>query len=218
MKKAFLITLSFLFLASPLAAQNNVKKAQKILKQTSKHYKGMKSLKADFTVTIEDPQSKSKTTESGTLYTQGQSFKVELKSEEIICDGKTIWNWQKEINEIQIKDYKPAKNDIQPSNIFTIYNEGFDYNWVSQSTENGVLVDEIELAPKDKNSEIAKVKLKIDSKKDEIVSAWIRKKNGMTTTYSIRSFAANPTLSAGFFKMDVASKKGAEVIDLRKHN
>lgn len=198
-----------------IQAQVNVKKAKKILNQVTKNYKKLKSFKSGFTITIDDKGKK--TTQSGTVYSKKEMFKVELKSEDIVCNGTTLWNWQKEINEIQINHYKPSANDINPSNIFTSYDVGFDAVWVSTLTENGVVLEEIDLVPKDKNKDFSKIKLKINTKTDEIVSAWIRKKNGLTTTYSINNFVDNPNLADSFFVLDVNAlvKKGAEVVDLR---
>lgn len=48
-----------------------------------------------------------------------------MDGQEIYCDGKTMWTYLKDANEVQISNYNPKSSDINPSEIFTVYEKGF---------------------------------------------------------------------------------------------
>lgn len=217
-KQLFFLAITTTLLASPLAAQTNIQKAKTILDKLSKTYKSHKSIVANFTITTVN-RDKSKMSQKGTIWVKKKFFRIDMRDQEIMCDGKTIWTWQKEVNEVQIKKYAPSSREIQPSQIFTLWEEGFNYIWVGKATQYGKNVDVIDLIPKDgrEGKDYSKVKLNVDGSKNEIVSATIIKKNGMKVSYVINSQNTKQRLNKGNFKMDVKAKQkaGAEIVDLR---
>lgn len=217
-KQLFFLLIAASFFAVPVQAQNNVQKAKTILDKLSKTYKSHKSIKADFTITTTNPD-KTKMSQKGTIWVKKKFFKIAMSDQEIMCDGKTIWTWQKEVNEVQIKNYTPSSREIQPSELFTIWEQGFNYAWVGVSTQAGKKIDEIDLVPKDgkEGKDYSKVKLFVDGSSNKIISAVIIKKNGVKITYSITNQDTSQRLSKGDFKMDTKAKQkaGAEIVDLR---
>lgn len=218
LKQLFFLLFATTLLATPVSAQNNVQKAKKILDKLSKTYKSHKSIKAEFTITTTNPD-KSRISQKGTIWVKKKFFKIDMRDQEIVCDGKTIWTWQKEVNEVQIKNYKPSKREIQPSQIFTIWEQGFNYVWAGTATMNGKKVDVIDLVPKDgkEGKDYSKVKLYVDASKNQLLSATIIKKNGVKITYTINSQSTKQRLTRSNFKMDTKAKQkaGAEIVDLR---
>jgi outer membrane lipoprotein carrier protein len=213
-----IMLLGFFFTVIGASAQNeNVRKAQKILNQVSKSYKGLKSLKASFDITITEPGSKKPTQEKGILYLKNESFKVELPAVEIICNGTTQWYYMKDVNEVQVTDFVPDENEVSPSNIFTMYDKGFRYQWIEQKNEGGRVVDVIELIPKEKQEtkEYTKIKLTVDKIAKEILSSEILFRSGRKMKYSISQQIKNINLATGFFEFDPAKHKGITVTDLR---
>lgn len=217
-KQLFFLLILTTFLAAPLSAQNNVQKAKNILNKLSKTYKAHKSIKADFTITTIN-RDKTKMSQGGTIWVKKKFFKIAMSDQVIMCDGKTIWTWQKEVNEVQIKNYKPSSREIQPSQLFTIWEQGFNYVWAGTSTQAGKKVDVIDLAPKDgkEGKDYSKVKLYVNKALNQIVSATIIKKNGMKVTYTINNQSTKERLTKSDFKMDTKAKQkaGAEIVDLR---
>jgi outer membrane lipoprotein-sorting protein len=217
-KQLFFLLITTTLLATPMSAQTNVEKAKKILNKLSKTYKAHKSIKASFTITTTNPD-KSKMSQKGTIWVKKKFFRIDMRDQEIMCDGKTIWTWQKEVNEVQIKDYKPSSREIQPSQIFTIWEEGFKYVWVGKATQAGKNVEVIDLVPNNgkEGRDYSKVKLYVDGAKNQIESATIIKKNGVKISYIINSQSTKDRLTKANFKMDVKAKQkaGAEIVDLR---
>src|ERR1039457_1300134 len=99
--KAILLLVSILVVASvfPVLAQSNEmqdSKSKTILDELSAKTKAYTSIKAEFTVEM---QSKDKTkkpdTQKGTLLLKGNKYKLIIKGQEIISDGKTTWTFLK---------------------------------------------------------------------------------------------------------------------------
>lgn len=209
----FLLVFSSFFTHDTANAQDQ--KATNILNGVSRTYKSYKTIKAKFKVTIENKQDKSKSSQSGTLYLKGKKFRVNMAGQEIYCDGKTMWTFIKEVNEVQISNYNPNKEEIDPSEIFTIYQKGFLSRYMGETTRDGKIVQQIELTPKNKNKPYFKVKLVIDKVAKKIVEMTILNKNGINSTYEILDFNPNININDSYFKFDKKDKPGVIEIDLQ---
>ncbi|MBI1223426.1 MAG: outer membrane lipoprotein-sorting protein [Bacteroidetes bacterium] len=212
-----LFTCTFLLITVTSFGQDNVRKAAKILNQVSRSYKSAKSLKAVFELQISEPNAKKPSIENGVLYVKGNSFKIEMSTVTIICDGKTQWYYMKDVNEVQITNYDANAQDISPNTIFTMYDKGFKSIWVGENNIKGQIVDLLELVPKEnqERKEYTKVKLAIDRKAKEIVESEILFRSGRKMKYIVSQQIRNINLAANFFSFDPKSKPGIQVVDLR---
>lgn len=202
-----------IFLSS--AFVNTDKAASQILDKVSKNYKSYKTIKASFKIKIFNKQDKSSQSEKGTLYVKGKKFRVEMDGQEIYCDGKTMWTFLKDANEVQISNYNPKSSDINPSEIFTVYEKGFLSKFIGEGKKGTVVTEQIELTPTDKKKPFFKVKLTIDKVAKKILDMTVMSKNGVESLYEITSFSPNLKIEDTFFKFDKKSKPGVVEIDLR---
>lgn len=192
-------------------------RADAVLKEVSAKYKAYKSLSANFKLTIENQKEKTKTTENGVITIKGNMYKLDLKDQEILSDGKSIWTFLKEENEVQINAADIKKEEaISPTKIFTIYEKGFRKKYIGEKTVDGKTVEQIELVPDDQKKPYFKIQLNINKTLKYIVSAKILNKNGTTLTYTVDKF--NPDVQApdNLFSFDTAKHPGVEVVDLRE--
>lgn len=208
-----LVLVLTIFLSS--AFVNNDKAASQILDKVSKNYKSYKTIKASFKIKIFNKQDKSSQSEKGTLYVKGKKFRVEMDGQEIYCDGKTMWTFLKDANEVQISNYNPKSSDINPSEIFTVYEKGFLSKFIGEGKKGTVVTEQIELTPTDKKKPFFKVKLTIDKVAKKILDMTVMSKNGVESLYEITSFSPNLKIEDTFFKFDKKSKPGVVEIDLR---
>ena len=190
--------------------------ADRILAQVSAKYKSFKSLTADFKLIINNKKNKSKTTEAGKIIIKGNMYKLDLKDQEIISDGKSIWTFLKEVNEVQINMAEPADADaISPTRIFTIYENGFKTRYIGETTRAGKVLQQVELVPENTDKSYFKIELYISKLKHYIVSARILNKDGTTLTYSVGSFNPDVPAPDNLFSFDTSKHPGVEVVDLR---
>ena len=213
MKK--ITTIALLILISLGVQAQGDKKAKDILSGVSSKYRSYKSMKADFSYTLENPTAKIKETQSGSIVLSGAKYRLAIAGQEVICDSKTIWTYMKEAKEVQVNTVDPTEGGIKPNEIFTMYEKGFLYKFVDEKKVAGKLQQNIELTPTDKSKNFFKIKLTVDEASKQIVKSVIFEKTGNRYTYAIKEFTPNYAVNAGTFMFDVKKYPGVEVVDLR---
>jgi len=206
-----------LVIANPFnsVSETQDNKSNEILNKLSKTYKTYKSVKASFTVTIYNKKSNTKVRQTGQLYQKGKKFRVNMSGQEIYCDGKTIWTYIDGANEVQVSKFDAKSMDINPSEIFTIYEKGFVHKYGGQKVVGTKTLDIVELIPTDKSKGYFKVKLGIDKLANKVKEMVVYSKNGLETTYAINKLDANVPINDSYFKFNTKDKPGVIVIDLR---
>lgn len=217
MKKIIVLTILGLIMASPLSSvsESQDNQSSALLNKLSKTYKTYKSVKAQFAVNIRNKQTNTSVKQSGTLFQKGKRFRVNMSGQEILCDGKTIWTYLEDANEVQISKFDAKAMDINPSEIFTIYEKGFMHKYAGQVTNGTKTLDVVELTPTDKNKGYYKVKLGIDKLANKVKEMSVYSKNGLITTYIITNFEPNVDINDSYFKFNAKDKPGVIEIDLR---
>ena len=219
MKKITLfITAIFTFLLINAYAQDDVK-AKAILDELSAKTKAYTNIKASFSYNMENKASKVNETQEGTIYIKGNKYKLEIAGQEVISDGKSVWTYLKDANEVQINNAPDPSSEegINPSTIFTIYEKGFKYKFENERTEGGKVIQTINLYPIDvKGKAYHTIKLNIDKNAKQIISVKIFGKDGNNSTYTVKSFTPNTELSDTMFAFNPAKYPKIEVIDLRE--
>lgn len=195
-------------------------KAKKILDDVSAKTKTYTSISSDFTYTIENKAKKTSETHTGKLISKGAKFKLEVANQTIINDGKTSWTILPESKEIQINTVTASDKDenVNPSNIFTIYEKGFKYQFEKEQTSKaGVVQQVIKLFPTDpKKKNFHQAILTIDKLKKQIISLKVFGKDGQDVTYTVKKFESNTVATDAVFTFAQANYKGYEIVDLRE--
>jgi len=148
--------------------------------------------------------------QSGKIYLQGDAFKLELDAQTIISDGETVWIHLIDEEEVTISEEDEDENEISPTNIFTIYEEGYKYQFVKEDSKNY----HINLFPEESGA-FAKIELYIDKLKMEISSFVMFDKQGSFYSYIINSLTTNKKFDSSFFQFDVSKYPDVEVVDFR---
>jgi outer membrane lipoprotein carrier protein len=190
-------------------------KADEILKSVSAKYKSYKSLSATFKVVIDNEKEKTKENQTGSITIKESKYKLDMDGQEVISDGKTIWTFLKEENEVQINDATVKKDAITPSSIFTIYEKGFRSKYIGEKTDAGKTIQQIELVPEDPKKPYFKVQLFINKADKYVSSAKVLNKNGINLSYAVDKFTPDAPAEDTLFTFDKAKHPGVEVVDLR---
>jgi outer membrane lipoprotein-sorting protein len=213
--KVILCYLAGLFIIPAVFSQNNDPAAKQILDQASAKIKSFKSIKAVFTLQIQDAQGVSQGTKKGTVYMKGTKYIVMLTGQEIYCDGKTIWTYDKSANEVTITKVDPASTAISPQKLFTsFYDKDFLYKVNGEQKTGAKTVVEIEMTPIDKTQNFHKVYLYVDKKSHLISSGKMLDKNGNRYVYTVNSLNGNAGLTDANFTFDKSKHSGVEEINL----
>jgi len=216
MKKLLIGALIILGSGVTAFAQSEVK-AKEILAEVSKKYRNYDVIKTEFSYTLENPQAKIKETQSGTLFVRSKvnKYKIILKGQELISDGKNQWTYLKADKEVQLSEVDNSSDALNPAKIFTIYEKGFKSVYTNDTKLNGKVLHNIDLTPLDGKRSFFKVRLQIDKLSKQITNAIIFDKNGNRYTYTIKTFTPNVKVPESTFAFDSKLYPGVEVVDLR---
>ena len=147
---------------------------------------------------------------SGTAYMQGDAYKLEVEGQQIISNGKTMWTYLPDSEEVMVSNPSDDENIITPIKLLTTYDKDYTMKY-GKSNEKGIKVVEMS-NPK---GEFSKVTLKINEAKLEIVSATISNRSGDAFTIKIKKTVFDQNLEAKFFTFDEKAHPKVDVIDMR---
>jgi chaperone LolA len=222
MNKTFSLFLSAILFTLSATAQTpkgmgkSDPEAKKILDAVSAKFKTYKTVKANFTLKIENAQGKVQGTKTGTVQMKGTRYRVSITGQEIMSDGKTVWTYDKSANEVQVTTLDNSAGNITPQKLFTnFYDKDFLYVQNEDVKRNGKTYQVIELTPIDKTKPFFKVMVEVDKANSNIASTKVFEKNGNRYTYAVSSLAANQAIADDVFVFDAKKYPGVEVIDLR---
>lgn len=189
-------------------------KAAALLEEVSTKTKGYTSIKADFTYTMDNNAARIHETKTGNLLVSGEKYKVNVAGQEVFCDGKTVWTYIGESNEVQINDVDTRKDAITPTNILTSYNTNYQSRIIQDKDAADPSLEAIELIPSTQGN-YEKVIVIIDKKLKQIKSFRIYDKNGNTFTYKVSKFLTDVPVKSSDFVFNEAEHANVEVIDMR---
>ena len=204
MRKLLLI---FLLLPSFLFSQD---RANEILNKVSQKTASYSSIEAHFINTIINEKAGINESQNGVLYLQGNLYRLELEEQTIISDGESNWIHLIDEEEVQITEIDEEEESMSPSKMFTIYQEGYKNQFVSETNSNYI----IDLIPIESGSFI-KIELRINKKEMRIAGFTLFDKNGGSYAYDVQLFKENQTFEQGFFQFNTSAHPNVDLIDLR---
>ena len=212
--KNLILGLFAMFIAISVSAQYDPK-ALEILEAMSKKYKSIPAFEANITCNLSNDVDKVNEEFKGKITVKGDKFRMALPEQEVINNGATIWTYLPEAKEVNIDNYDPASEDINPSKIHEVYKKGYKYLYLQDKTEGGVLCEEVDLVPEKKDAQYFKIKMFINKKEKTVQSFTLFDKGGNRYKYTISKFVPNAKVEDSYFTFDPKNYPGVEVIDLR---
>jgi outer membrane lipoprotein-sorting protein len=216
MKQLILISILSVFVLSVYSQQDA--KAKEILEKVTKTTQSLASLDAKFSYEMENKTENVKDKSIGSIVLKGKKYKLNIPQlgTQITCDGKTIWTYMTNSNEVTIADLDESTDELMdPAKIFTIYEKGFNYKFIGETVEGGVPVYNIELIPQKPSGDIQKIKLMIDKQKMLIHGAVMTGKDGNVVNVIVTQLKTDGVFADSDFIFDSKKFKGIEVVDMR---
>jgi len=216
MKKLLLLFFTFCFLVS--IGQDQDPKAKLILDDLSKNTKTFKTILAEVAFTMYNKEKKAiEKPQVWKIQVKGQKFRLEIPGTSIVCDGVTLWNYNKDAKEVTIKTFDPLNDEQNPSKIFTMYETGYKYTYDTEKKVGLVNCSVINLFPaiKPEKKKFHTVKLSIDKIKKQMIQLIMLMKDGGTQVYDIKSLKTNSDLADKLFVFDTKGLKPDQINDER---
>jgi outer membrane lipoprotein-sorting protein len=216
MKRLFLFSILLVFATAGFSQQDT--KAKEILEKVTKTTQSLASLDAKFSFEMSNKAENIKEKSVGSIILKNKKYKLNIPQMglQVICDGKTIWTYMVNSNEVTIANLDESTDELMdPAKIFTIYERGFNYKFINESVDAGVSVYNIDLTPQKPTGDIQKIKIMIDKQKMLIRGANMAGKDGNTYLVSVSQFKTDGVYKDTDFVFDPKKYKGIEVIDMR---
>ena len=216
MKAILLFSVLILFAGSLFAQQDA--KAKEILDKLSQTSRSYKTIQIDFSFTLENKTGSVTETNEGSVALKGKSYRLHMPAMgmEVFSNGIATWSYLTESNEVNITENE-ANSDasLNPANLFTIYEKGFNYSYIGEETISGKVSQVIDLFPTDKTKEFTRVRLYVDKTKSQILRAKTFNKDGNAYTLSLKNMKTDQNLTDDYFKFDPAKYPKVEINDMR---
>ena len=200
----------FVSVAQLTFAQN----AKDILKNVKKKYEELQSLKADFEQEYVWELAGETQKLKGTLYlVAGNLYRIETDNQVLVTNGKTVWTFSKENNQVIIDHLKTTEENPLPKDLLFKYSEEYTPHLVGQEKIDGKVTHVLNLVPRDKDAFVKSMKIWVDASLWLTVRIEQKDINDNLNTYSVRNIQENIKLDPNFFNFKIPEK--AEVVDLR---
>ncbi|TRX71305.1 outer membrane lipoprotein carrier protein LolA [Carboxylicivirga sp. M1479] len=213
MKYVFTLLLAFISLMGFAQSQE---KAKAILDQVSAKTKSYPSIVADFSFTLENLQEEISETYDGDIILKGNKYKVNLMDVDSYFDGKVLYTHMLDAYEVNITI--PDLDDeetLNPATIFTIYEEGYTYNYVAEGSINGKPCHEIDLYPINRDKPFSRIKLLVLKDNLQIYSIRQVGKDGNNYTVIVKNMQTTKQIDDKTFVFDPSAHPDVDVIDMR---
>ncbi|HQQ93267.1 MAG TPA: outer membrane lipoprotein carrier protein LolA [Bacteroidia bacterium] len=208
------------FLCSGLLgmAQDQDPKAKQILDELSKVTKTYKSITTEIQFSrIGADKKPIEKAQVWKVQVKGQKFRLEIPGSSIVCDSKTVWNYNSDAKEVTIKNFDPESDDQNPSKIFTLYESGYKFKYDKEEKVGTALCHVIDLYPaiKPEKKKFHTVKLYVDKLRKQVVRMRMLMRDGSTQDYLVKSMKTNLEIPDKTFVFDTKTLKPDQISDER---
>ena len=207
----FVITLmiNLIFIHSAFTQENN-KKALQILDKMSNLYKSMISFSSTFEYAMVNLDEDIEDSFQGKIIIKEEKYLLKIEGQEIINDGETVWTYIPELNEVNISTFEPDDQEISLNNVFDLYKDGFEHNYLSEDNK----YHKIELYPEDESKSYYKILILINKVDFSMYNFSVFDKSNTKYVYKINEFKEEK-IDDSFFIFDSSKYPNIEIIDFR---
>ena len=203
-----LITL-FLFFSITVFSQD----ANQIFNSLSDKTKSYKNISIDFDFKYENELEDIREIKSGKIIIENEKFKLEIDDQIIVCNGIDQWIYYKETNEVQILEYDRNNEFMNPKNLLSIYEKGYNYRYNKEIEIDSKSYHLIDLFPNEENNEIIKISLTISKDENMVKKIEAFESNGAIYVYNVIKSKFNRRNLK--FDFDTSKYENIYIIDLR---
>ncbi len=215
MKIKILSVVLFILSFSTSFAQNSAK-AKTLLDEVSAKVASYHTIYLTFDYILDNEKENIHQETNGNVKIEGENYHLNFMGVERIYDGKKIYTIVHEDEEVVISDGDSEdESDFTPSKILTFYKKGYHFEWDKLKNIGGKSIQFIKLIPINTNADIRYILLGIDTKSKNIYQVVYTGQKNTNTTFKIRSFKTNTSLSPNEFNFDEAKYKEKDYIITR---
>ena len=200
-----IVGLVLLFAAQAVTAQNNAEAIIRLMVNQMKSHKNVE-LTYKYQVNAEGQSSEA---QQGKAWLQGEAYKVEMVEQQIISDGKTIWTYLIDDEEVMVSNATEGE-DNTPLKLLTSLDKNYAASLTGMDAQGTAT---IELAnPK---GQYRRVTLRANASKMAINSMDVYLEDGTKLIITVDEMKFDQNLDDKFFTFDTKAHPKVDVIDMR---
>ena len=204
-KKNFIACLFLLFATQAVSAQNN---ADALIRVLVDQIKSHDNVEMAFNYQLSPDGKTLGDSQKGHAWLQGEAYKIEMSEQQSISDGKSIWTYLIDEEEVMISTTEGTDNT--PLKLLTSLDKSYAATLTGIDAQGNAT---IELAnPK---GQYKRVSLKIDTKKTSLKSVDIYMDDGSKLVINVEEMKFDQKLDDKFFTFDAKKHPNVDVIDMR---
>lgn len=204
--KNIIACLFLLFMTQAVTAQNNAEALIRVLVNQVKNHQNMEM---KFSYQISPDEKTLIDALKGKAWLQGEAYKIELAEQQTISDGKTIWSYLVDDEEVLVSNATEG-TDNTPLKLLTSLDKNYAATMTNIDAQGNAV---IELAnPK---GQYKRITLKINTKKTELKTVDIYMEDGSKVMITIEEMKFDQKLDDNFFTFDAKKHPNVDVIDMR---
>ena len=207
-----LISISSAYFGQSLESKNL--KCEKILQEVSDNIQKNNASKFNFKLEIKSEDINE--IQNGYALIEKEKFYYKTGEREVICDGVNVWTYLPEDNECYIDLLEDLDNTLNPSEIFTIWKEGFKFKYMNKTMVNNQTIHKIKMFPsKPDKINFHTIIMDVNESLKLITEASVKTKDGVTIKTTISNLTSNPKINTNQFSWDADSHPNSDEIDNR---
>jgi chaperone LolA len=204
--KNIIACLFLLFVTQAVTAQNN---AEALIRVLVNQVKSHQNMEMKFSYQISPDEKTLIDAQKGKAWLQGEAYKIELPEQQTISDGKTIWSYLVDDEEVLVSNATEG-TDNTPLKLLTSLDKNYAATLTNIDAQGNAV---IELAnPK---GQYKRITLKINAKKTELKNVDIYMEDGSKVMITIEEMKFDQQLDDKFFTFDAKKHPNVDVIDMR---
>ena len=189
-------------------------KCERILQEVSDNIQKNNASKFNFKLEIKSEDINE--IQNGYAIIEKEKFYYKTEEREVICDGINVWTYLPEDNECYIDLLEDLDNTLNPSEIFTMWKEGFKYMYIKKILINNQTIHQIKMFPSQPDkSNFHTIIMDINESLKLISEASVKTKDGVTIKTIISELISNPKINVKQFSWDGNSHPNSDEIDNR---
>lgn len=190
------------------AAGQQDEKASAVLKACAKR---LGNVQCHVEMTALDGDKKETARYSADVRYKGSAYSLEMKDQQVLCDGKTVWHWNKAAREVTVNDLNAddEMNLLNPGRLLATYQKNFKAKYIRTENDGTAVVD---LQPLSAQS-YHKIRLFIVEKSGELRRLEVHKYDSGRENYVFSKYQYGKV--KGSFTFDTQAHPEAEIIDMR---
>ncbi len=190
-------------------------RANAVLDKVSAKMKSYTTMKIEFTYTLDNKAEKIHQSKTGIVTIKGDKYSLNIQKQRIISDGKTVWTYIPDADEVQINNVNTKDDEaLNPAKLLATYSKNYRAKLIKEVNQGGVMTQIVDLIPI-KGKAFFKVRLMIDKTKLQVLSTEIYNKNGSTYAYKVNKFTPNAKVADTEFTFKASDFPGVEINDMR---